>query len=159
MQIEKLHENVTLYRGDCREMIPSLGVLETIITDPPYGIKFVSNFRKQKYQNIDNDSDFEMLKYVSGLKVEYSSYIFCRWEALFHLPQPTNLISWVKDEWGMGDLKHVHGRQIENILFYRGSKHKFPGKRPSDYVYHARIQRTVHPTEKPLILMEIICGW
>lgn len=28
---------VTLYHGDCREIVPQLGKFELILTDPPYG--------------------------------------------------------------------------------------------------------------------------
>ena len=30
--------NATLYLGDCREILPTLGKVEAIVTDPPYGI-------------------------------------------------------------------------------------------------------------------------
>ena len=31
--------NATLYLGDCREILPTLGKVDAVITDPPYGIK------------------------------------------------------------------------------------------------------------------------
>ncbi len=33
--------NVTLYRGDCREIMPTLKGVNAIVSDPPYGIVFV----------------------------------------------------------------------------------------------------------------------
>jgi len=38
-RIETLAEGVTLYLGDCREILPSLGKVDAVVTDPPYGIK------------------------------------------------------------------------------------------------------------------------
>ena len=35
---ETIAEGVELYLGDCREILPTLGQLEAIVTDPPYGI-------------------------------------------------------------------------------------------------------------------------
>jgi DNA modification methylase len=35
---EQLSENVTLYLGDCREILPTLGRFDACVTDPPYGI-------------------------------------------------------------------------------------------------------------------------
>lgn len=35
-QIETIGE-ATLYRGDCREIVPTLGVVASVVTDPPYG--------------------------------------------------------------------------------------------------------------------------
>ena len=32
--------SATLYLGDCREVLPTLGHVDTVVTDPPYGIGF-----------------------------------------------------------------------------------------------------------------------
>jgi DNA modification methylase len=38
-RIERLAEGVTLYLGDCRQILPTLGkVNAVVVTDPPYGI-------------------------------------------------------------------------------------------------------------------------
>lgn len=37
-RIEQLAEGVTLYLGDCREILPMLGKVDAVVTDPPYGI-------------------------------------------------------------------------------------------------------------------------
>ncbi|MGL4649812.1 MAG: DNA-methyltransferase [Caldilineaceae bacterium] len=33
----------TLYHGDCREILPTLGPVDSIVTDPPYGLSFMGN--------------------------------------------------------------------------------------------------------------------
>jgi DNA modification methylase len=38
---EELAEGVTLYLGDCREILPTLGRVDAVVTDPPYGIEWV----------------------------------------------------------------------------------------------------------------------
>jgi site-specific DNA-methyltransferase (adenine-specific)/modification methylase len=44
--------NCELYRGDCLDILPSLGVVDAVITDPPYGIgcdkEFVSMMQNKK---------------------------------------------------------------------------------------------------------------
>lgn len=35
-KVETIAEGVTLYLGDCREILPSLGMVDAAITDPPY---------------------------------------------------------------------------------------------------------------------------
>lgn len=37
MRIEKIGR-ATLYLGDCREVLPTLGKVDAVVTDPPYGI-------------------------------------------------------------------------------------------------------------------------
>lgn len=36
-RIETIAEGVTLYLGDCREILPTLGRFDAVVTDPPYG--------------------------------------------------------------------------------------------------------------------------
>ena len=39
MSVEKVViGNATLYRADCREVLPTLPKVDAVITDPPYGI-------------------------------------------------------------------------------------------------------------------------
>jgi tRNA G10 N-methylase Trm11 len=35
---EILAEGVDLYLGDCREVLPTLGKVDAVVTDPPYGM-------------------------------------------------------------------------------------------------------------------------
>ena len=37
-RVELLDGRVTLYRGDCREILPTIGKVDAVVTDPPYGI-------------------------------------------------------------------------------------------------------------------------
>ena len=37
-------EWVTIYHGDCREVLPSLPKVDLVLSDPPYGIKLDTNF-------------------------------------------------------------------------------------------------------------------
>jgi DNA modification methylase len=37
LRIERIHDAV-LYLGDCREVLPTLGKVDAVVTDPPYGI-------------------------------------------------------------------------------------------------------------------------
>ncbi len=33
---------ITIYHGDCREVLPTLDLLDAVVTDPPYGISFMN---------------------------------------------------------------------------------------------------------------------
>lgn len=39
-RVETLAEGITLYLGDCREILPTLGAFDAVVTDPPYGISY-----------------------------------------------------------------------------------------------------------------------
>ena len=43
MKIAFQNENVTLWHGDCREVIPTLHGVDAVLCDPPYGIRHKSS--------------------------------------------------------------------------------------------------------------------
>lgn len=149
-------ENITLYNADCREVA---AVYSSLISDPPYGMAFRSNHRAVKHNSIANDGDVGMLQWTCGLPASHSKYIFCRWDNIADVPKPKSLITWVKNNWSMGDLNHEHGRQTEVALFYPGEEHFFPNGRPPDGVRAPRTGNGDHPTEKPVGLMEQVILW
>jgi len=149
----------TLYLGDSMLITESLGLQETIISDPPYGMGFQSNHREVKHNKIANDEGLDALKWACDLPFLYSKYIFCRWDNLPDVPKPKSCITWVKNNWSMGDLNHEHARQTEIALFYNGKQHSFGKGRPSDVVYADRTGNNFHPTEKPVSLIMQFIGW
>ena len=47
-RVEHLAEGVTLYQGDCREILPTLGRFDAVVTDPPYGIGEAAGANKSR---------------------------------------------------------------------------------------------------------------
>lgn len=154
-----LAEGVTLYCGDCRDIVPVLGQLDAVVTDPPYGMAFQSNYRTTQHEKIANDADDLLLKWACELEASHSKYIFCRWDNIWRVPSPRSLVTWVKNNWSMGDLEHEHARQTEVCLFYPGERHFFPAGRPNDVIKAPRTSNEHHPTEKPVQLMRAVLRW
>ncbi len=152
-------EGVKLYHGDCLEILPTPGSVDAVVTDPPYGMAFVSNYRHVKHAPIDGDSDTALLGYACGMVASHSKYVFCRWNNLVDIPMPRSLITWVKNNWSMGDLEHEHARQTEVVAFYPGLGHDFPCGRPRDVIRAARSGNEHHPSEKPVALLCEIISW
>jgi hypothetical protein len=44
-RVETIAEGVTLYLGDCREILPTLGKVDAVVTDPPYPDYLVEELR------------------------------------------------------------------------------------------------------------------
>lgn len=157
--VEHLSDSITICCGDSILNWPLDFTADTIITDPPYGMSFQSNHRLVKHNKIYKDHNDEALLWATKLAANHSKYIFCRWDNIHSVSKPKSLITWVKNNWSMGDLKHEHARQTETILFYPGVNHKFPLKRPTDVVDARRTQNKLHPTEKPVELIRQIIKW
>ena len=148
---------ITIYCGDCRDVLPHLEPVDLVLTDPPYGMNFRSNHRYIKHENIfgDNELPIDIIKVLVKTPLN-ASYIFCRWDNLSQMPPPKSVLAWVKQNWSMGDLEHEHGRQWEAICFYQLPGHKFL-KRIPDVIHNDRTGNNLHPTEKPLdLLMRLI---
>ncbi|MBM3333187.1 site-specific DNA-methyltransferase [Candidatus Sumerlaeota bacterium] len=150
--------NATLYLGDARVIVPALQ-FDSVVSDPPYGMAFQSNFRTEKHAKIANDGDDALLRWACDLQARHSSYLFCRWDNLAAVPKPKSCVTWVKNNWSMGDLEHEHARQTEIALFYPGADHDFPGQRPTDMIRAPRTGNEHHPTEKPVQLMAAFVRW
>ena len=150
-----------IIHGDCLEIMADMpdGCVDSVVTDPPYGMAFVSNRRAVKSGAIVGDGTLDLLKWACGTNVSHSRYVFCRWGNLRDVSQPKSAITWIKNNWSMGDLEHEHARQSELVLFWPGPDHYWPDGRPRDVVFADRTGNIHHPSEKPVELMEQVVAW
>lgn len=141
---------MTLINGDCLEILKTLPEqsVDSIITDPPYGIDYQSARRTDKtkrLKKISNDKTpfiwwlydaFRVCKDGGGL------IVFCRWDVQEAFRQAI--------EWSGFTIKS------QVIWFAVKGKFKFPGKRPKSVIHSQRIsgEKLLHPNEKPIDLME-----
>lgn len=150
--------NIKLIHGDCIETMKQMPdkSVDIILTDPPYGMNFQSNHRIEKHKRIANDNEFPVEVFEEFFRIAKNAvYVFCRWDNLYEIPKPKSFIAWVKNNHSMGDLKHEHGRKWEGIAFYPMSEHKFI-KRIPDVITANRTGNKLHPTQKPVDLLEEI---
>ena len=151
--------NQRLILGDCLKVMPLLGEFDAVVTDPPYGMNYQSNYRKTSYNKIAKDNDLKMLIFSTKIIASHSKYIWMRWDNLREIPKPNSLITWVKNNHSMGDLEHEHGRKTEVCAFYKGHSHFFPNGRPTDVILGTRTGNLFHPTQKPVDLLRNVIEW
>jgi len=158
---EHLAEGVTLIQGDCREIIPTLGRVDALVMDPPYGVNAAVNTSNEK---IIGDE-------TTAVRDEILRSVDCRAAIVFGTPKqpkPTGAhitLVWSKGiHVGMGDLKFPWKLTHEEI-YILGDKSVFSGHRgesvlsvPAIYpnlpaANEARGEPLQHPTQKPIGLM------
>lgn len=143
---------ITIYHGDCREILPHLPKVDLVLTDPPYGINYQSAWRIdwQRKEKIQGDNKFPMWIF-DELKPSVALMVWCRWDQMRDFPKPKSFIAWDKGNHSMGDLKHEFGRRWEAVAFYPGPSHEFT-KRPADLIIANRVNPSdlEHPNEKPV---------
>jgi DNA modification methylase len=154
-RVEHLAEGVTLYCGDCREILPSLGRVDAVVTDPPYGVAFSSGWNnKFKDIRIANDATPELRDWLVDWLDDRRALIFGSWK----VPRPPKakmLLIWDKGAVGMGDLSLPWFPSTEEIYVLGGG---WIGTRTRSVLsYSVGFNHNLnenHPTEKPVLLMQ-----
>lgn len=168
---------IDLRCGDCLELMKDIpdNSIDIVVTDPPYLIKYKTNYRKNKKHEfcteIKNDDNFCMIsKYIKEcyriMKTNTSIYIFCNSSHIDFFKSEIekngfkikNIIVWVKNNWTAGDLKAQYAKQYEFIIYANKGRKYINGKRISDIWFFDRIsgKRQVHQNQKPTDLLEQI---
>ena len=152
---------VTLYCGDCREILPTLGKVDAVVTDPPYGIAAAVSTANDK---IIGDESVCARDTVLGAIPWRAAIVFGSWKA----PRPAGVLAtliWSKGcHVGMGDLAFPWKLTHEDI-YILGEKSAFSGHRGESVLNHpalypnlpaanaARGEPLQHPTQKPVALL------
>lgn len=148
-----------------RENVDNLiadGHIDMIFTDPPYGMTYQSNRRKEteRFNVLTNDDKF--LDFLPIVKGCLDGFIFVcttwkvldKWLPMFESSfDLTNMIIWNKGGGGIGDLEHTFSTDYEVILCANNG-HKILGKRIGS-VWNVGKDKAVdyeHPTPKPVEL-------
>lgn len=150
---------VTLYHGDCLVETAWLDA-DVLVTDPPYGMAYVSNSSKYRGPTdaIANDESTELRDTILELWGSKSALAFGTWK----VERPKNvkqLVIWDKgDSPGKGDLSIPWGPTHEEI-YVMGDSKGFIGKRGGAIIRANTLaptdsRRPDHPTPKPIGLME-----
>lgn len=162
-----MDKNFTLINDDSLNFIKTIPAnsIDLVLTDPPYGIEFQSHRRKEIYDKIKNDNSLEWLgNFFSEcnriMKDNTAIYCFCSWhnvdifkkafEKNFKLK---NVLVWVKNNHGSGDLQASYAPKYEFILYGNKGRRKFTGKRMEDVFFANKTGNKLHPTEKPVDLL------
>lgn len=134
------HAGITIYHGDCREILPMLAPVDLVLTDPPYGIGFAAqptNYQRaagMKPKAWDNQRvDIEPI-----LKAGKQQ---CVWGGHYYsLPVSRGWLAWVKPDAppSMGTVELAWTSRDAN----------------SHFIWHSiaatNEERVGHPTQKPL---------
>lgn len=163
-----------LMKGDCLELMKQIpdGSVDMVLTDPPYGMDYQSNRRvvSEKFVKIKNDKTLEWVddfidQCHRAMKTDSALYFFCSWhnmdyfkvaiERKFNLK---NILVWVKNNHGSGDLKAGFAPKHEFIFYAHKGRSLFREKRISDVLEFPKIHssKLLHPTEKNVDMLELL---
>ena len=173
-------EHVTLYVGDCREVCAALPrqSVDLLATDPPYGVKWRSGRRRERFDTITGDDGTldvpAVLGEIVGRVLRDKRHVYVFGYRPDELAEPLKLggtseLVWDKAMIGPGNLASPWAPSWERVTF--GAQYKAPsgraagGGRLSARMRSGSVLRfprpnavavNRHPTEKPVPLMRAL---
>jgi adenine-specific DNA-methyltransferase len=156
--------------GDCLELLPTLAdeSIDGVFTDPPYNINL--NPQRKTHGTIANDAlteeQFRYLLHRSSaqifrlLKPNSVAWFCCNWQCLSVFDEAikkagfriATVVVWVKNIWGLG--YHFRPQHEFIICAFKGGP-ALPTEAVSNVWNVPRLVNTLHPTEKPLELVQM----
>lgn len=150
------HAGITIYHGDCREILPSLGAVDAVVTDPPYGIGEARGKNKSRGKlavakdfGVSDWDDKPPSPWLFDWLREMSRYQIIFGGNYFGLPPSSCWLVWDKDNFE-SDFADCELAWTNLPKAVRRLTHRWAGMlQEPGYPKEAR----VHPTQKPLPVM------
>jgi len=141
---EVLAEGVEVWFGDCREVLPTLGRVDAVVTDPPYGISFAAQPTKWQRRagmvavgwDSSTIDDLHLILLHGTIQVVWGGNYY-------PLPPSRGWLSWFKPDAppSMGSVEFAWTNQNRN------------SRQISVSISATNAERVGHPTQKPLAVM------
>lgn len=152
------HAGITIYHGDCLEILPKISGVVVTITDPPYGYSFASNWESShKKQQIKNDHDSSTRDAALSM-IDGPWACFGSWRVTPPIRTKTALV-WDKGSAsGMGDLS-IPWKCSWEIIWIAGtgwSGHRDEGILRGHRVFTWESKGRQHINEKPVSLIKAL---
>lgn len=167
-------DGITIYCGDCRDILPELipASVDLVLTDPPYGVRYVTARRSRNdplVAPIEGDESLESLastvNYLAHLMAnDRHAYFFASasmvgetQEIVSRYLNVKNVLVWDKGDAGtVGDLEAGYGVNWEAIIYAAKGRRPFNGPRPRALFRHdwTGTRDPVHPTVKPVSVLQ-----
>lgn len=154
-------DGITIYHGDCREILSGV-TAEVLITDPPYGVDLGQHeaasetrpgwLAKQGYESYD-DTPQNLLEVVipaitAALTIVSRGVVFCAGHKIREFPPPTEVggvflpAACGRNPWGFQSLAHC--------LFYGKAPDLHLGAKATAITSSEPAERNGHPCPKPI---------
>jgi len=161
------HGGIQIWHGDCREILPTLGKVDLVLVDPPYGVAYETARRSRNDKlrcPVSGDGSLDVFrsawpKLIDRLADDRHWYVFASPRKIpeaMEIVQPKQVLAWDKGDRGtVGDLEAGFGEAWEAILYGMQGRRPLNGKRPRSVLRYdwSSTMDPLHPTVKPVPLL------
>jgi site-specific DNA-methyltransferase (adenine-specific) len=139
--------NATLYCGDCLAILPTLGKVDAVVTDPPYGIGFAAQPTRYQRANGMQPSAWDDCKTDLSPVLNAADKVVLWGGNHFSLPQSRGWLAWTKtgNAPSMADLELAWTSLDMNARRFE--------KSVKSASLEKSLQDAPHPTQKPVDLI------
>lgn len=161
-------DGITIHHGDCRDVLPTLGAVDLVLTDPPYGVNLTtktSDYRQS--DNFDNGKSLQATTLYSDDPAETRLLIQAVMPVVLSIAKRAMVFSGVASMWSypepraVGCVFNVNGagrsswgfQCMHPILYYGKDPYLEDGKgsRPNSLqAIQPNRERIDHPCPKPI---------
>lgn len=168
-------EAVTIYHGDCREILPKLGGgVDLLLSDPPYGVAYATAWRSrgdELRKPIAHDENLDVVaeawpQAMAMLSENRHWYAFASPRRIAEAGRiflgAKHILAWDKGDRGtVGDLECGFGEAWEAIFYGMKGRRPINGSRPRTVIRYdwSAAMDPVHPTVKPCPLLGKMINW
>lgn len=160
----KIDENITLHKGDCMDVLPTLPTssVELLLTDIPYdAVNMASNGLRTLDKGKADIITFDLPAYLDEINriVKGSAYIFCGWEQISPIVSAfkefgwsTRIIVWEKTNPSPMNGEYIWLSGTEFAVYAKRSGATFNAHCRNGILKYPSGTSKNHPTEKPVSL-------
>ena len=147
---------ITIYHGDCREILPSLEPVDLVLTDPPYGIDYASGW-DGAFPSIYGDENEQLRDWLIDYWLPRPLACFASWRCRPPVI-PRGCLVWDKgDRGGMGDLTFPWSPNYEMVWVFGNGWAGYRGgsilRSKTVVSWNTGPVKRLHPNEKPIDLL------
>ncbi len=149
------HAGITIYHGDCRDILPQLEPVDLVLTDPPYGINHPTNYKERGRGNLASCQNYPAV-YGDDRPFDPSPFLetpCVLWGANYYadkLPPSSGWLVW--------DKKRPH--DLDQASCEMAWTNFVKGARIFHFMWHGMLRDgkdyLCHPTQKPTELIKWI---
>ena len=149
--------SVTLYRGDCMDVLPHLSGVDAVVTDPPYGVGLGQKPNAQRFDRVEYDSFTDDVLHIDRVCVPVIRACFKMFGRVVMTPGVRNMYRYDApthtgsffypaasgcNSWGFSCWQPV--------FFYGKDPYAGRGSRPDSFKSTESAERNGHPCPKPI---------